>query len=113
MFIQNFLNGVKTSLLQYKSNKILKNPVQMETQSVLKEAMLIENSDNSLTLDVKLLKNSDMPDVKKFAILLKLIQNEYSPATDIINLILHIVSIRFCTFITANFISRSLSLKLI
>lgn len=65
----------------------------MELQAVFKEAMLIQSSDNSLTLDEKILKHSDMPDVKKFAILLKLIQNEYSPATDIINLILDLVSI--------------------
>lgn len=68
----------------------------MESQSVFKEAMLIQSSDKSMMLDPKMLKNSDMSDVKKFAILLKLIQNDYAPATDIINLILDLVSIHMC-----------------
>uniref|UniRef100_A0A336MM94 CSON003605 protein n=1 Tax=Culicoides sonorensis TaxID=179676 RepID=A0A336MM94_CULSO len=51
-----------------------------------REESLLQNN-----FDPKALKNSDLLDAQKIAIILKLIQNSYVPAIDIINAILDLL----------------------
>lgn len=70
----------------------------MELKLVRQEATLLQEYEETLLLGPKMLRSTDMPDITKFAYLLKLIQNDYSPTTDIINLTLDLVCIDILKF---------------